>query len=72
MRDIVTTVRGGKPMTCKFCHGNVGYNLATKRVVNLDAANSHHSDSCERRKAFYKNEAALRVQGRRDARGGGL
>ena len=63
---ISTHKADGTPRDCKFCHAHVGWDTIKSRVVNLDG--TMHSDSCERRKAFYKNEAAMRVQGRRDAR----
>ena len=62
------TKTNGTPRECKFCHAHVGYDHATGRVVNHDG--TMHSDSCERRKAFFKAEAAIRVQAQRDARFG--
>lgn len=56
----------GEPRRCKFCHAHIGWDSIKSRVVNLDG--TMHSDSCERRKEFYKNEAAIRVQGQRDAK----
>ena len=56
----------GTPFTCKFCRAEVAFDEITKRVMNLTGG--FHSDSCERRKAFYKAEAAIRVQSQRDAR----
>lgn len=56
----------GTPVTCKFCRAPVAYDEVTARVMDL--AGGFHSDRCERRKAFFKNEAALRNQARRDTR----
>lgn len=61
-----TTKPDGTPITCKFCRVPVAFDEGTGRIENLTGG--FHSDACERRKAFYKNEAAQRVQGRRDAR----
>lgn len=52
---------------CKFCHKSVLFNNANRRYYDEDGK-TLHVDSCELRKAHFKNSAAEGAETRRSSR----
>jgi hypothetical protein len=54
----------GEPLTCKFCHAQVWFDDIDRRYYNIGGTELH-VESCERRKQFYKSQAAESAESRR-------
>jgi hypothetical protein len=66
MANFATTRQGtDKPLTCRFCNQPVWFNLTNRRYYNTDGLTMHNS-TCSRGQAYYKEQAAQRVQKQRE------